>query len=101
MDMANSRVAKFDKNGRSQNLGFRRNGQGHSNAAFRIAADAEGKVYVAIEGTSAQVFDNKRDIQDRVLNVGAPWAVCVFTRTSTRTFTAFELKWHGNMENGE
>jgi DNA-binding beta-propeller fold protein YncE len=75
----NSRIAKFDKNGKF----VRSWGQtGTANGQFRqprsIAIDAQGLVYVADAGNRRiQVFDGDGNYKTRFLNVGTPRAICI------------------------
>jgi len=75
----NSRVAKFDKNGKF----VRSWGQtGTANGQFRqpraLAVDAQGLVYVADAGNRRiQVFDGDGNYKTRFLNVGTPRAICI------------------------
>jgi hypothetical protein len=75
----NSRVAKFDKNGK-----FVRSwgSTGTANGQFRqprsIAIDAQGLVYVADAGNRRiQVFDGDGNFKTAFLNVGTPRAICI------------------------
>jgi DNA-binding beta-propeller fold protein YncE len=75
----NSRIAKFDKNGKF----VRSWGQtGTANGQFRqpraIAIDAQGLVYVADAGNRRiQVFDGDGNFKTKFLNVGTPRAICI------------------------
>ena len=75
----NSRIAKFDKNGKF----VRSWGQtGTANGQFRqprsIAIDAQGLVYVADAGNRRiQVFDADGNFKTKFLNVGTPRAICI------------------------
>jgi DNA-binding beta-propeller fold protein YncE len=75
----NSRIAKFDKNGKF----VRSWGQtGTANGQFRqprsIAIDAQGLVYVADAGNRRiQVFDGDGNYKTRFMNVGTPRAICI------------------------
>ncbi len=102
----NSRVAKYDKNGRwVKSWGTPGSGQGQFNTPHSIAADAKGNIYVADRGNRRiQVFDPdgnfEREIkidapvpadaqvwmgakpvqgegQPGTMQSGAPWAVCI------------------------
>ena len=100
----NSRVAKFDKNGRwVKQWGDRGSAAGQFNTPHSIAADAKGNIYVADRGNSRiQVFDPdgtllrqiKIDVpappdvqpwlgpkpppgQTGTMGSGAPWAICI------------------------
>jgi len=99
----NSRVAKFDKNGRwVKQWGDRGTQEGQFNTPHSIAADAKGNIYVADRGNRRiQVFDPDGNFQ-RVITIdvpvppnvqpwmgrmptpdaatrqsGAPWAICI------------------------
>jgi DNA-binding beta-propeller fold protein YncE len=75
----NSRIAKFDKNGKF----VRSWGQtGTANGQFRqpraLAVDAQGLIYVADAGNRRiQVFDGDGNFKTRFLNVGTPRAICI------------------------
>ncbi|HWF11849.1 MAG TPA: peptidyl-alpha-hydroxyglycine alpha-amidating lyase family protein [Bryobacteraceae bacterium] len=102
----NSRVAKFDRNGRwVKSWGTPGNKQGEFNTPHSIASDAKGNIYVADRGNRRiQVFDSdggflremKIDVpvppdavtwmgakppqgpnQPGTMQSGAPWAVCI------------------------
>ena len=75
----NSRVAKYDKNGKwVKNWGSRGTGQGQFNIVHGIAIDAQGNVYVADEGNKrVQVFDTDGNFKTQFTNVGAPTALCI------------------------
>ncbi len=99
----NSRVAKYDKNGRwVKQWGDRGNKQGEFNTPHSIAADAKGNIYVADRGNRRiQVFDSDGKFEREITidvpvppNVvpwmgampsaeaaarqsGAPWAICI------------------------
>jgi hypothetical protein len=98
----NSRVAKFDKDGKFlKSWGSRGTEPGQFNTPHSIATDAQGNVYVGDRGNKRlQVFDNSGTFKAEFLNVGAPWAICVspgphqYLCSSNSNGTA-------NMENGE
>jgi DNA-binding beta-propeller fold protein YncE len=76
----NSRVVKYDKNGRyiTEVGGARGSAVGQLSTPHSIAVDANGIVYVGDRGNArVQVFDN--DLKPKAIydNVGNPWAVCV------------------------
>jgi hypothetical protein len=76
----NSRVVKYDKNGRyvTEAGGARGSAIGQLSTPHSIAVDAKGLVYVGDRGNArVQVFDN--DLKPKAVydNVGNPWAVCV------------------------
>ena len=75
----NSRVAKFDANGRFiTSWGSRGTAAGQFDTLHSIATDARGNVYVGDRGNRRiQVFDNNGAFVTQFLNVGAPWAICI------------------------
>ena len=75
----NSRVAKFDKNGKFiATWGSRGTASGQFNTLHSIATDAAGNVYVGDRGNRRiQVFDNNGTFKTQYLHVGAPWALCI------------------------
>jgi DNA-binding beta-propeller fold protein YncE len=75
----NSRIAKFDKNGKFiKSWGSTGLATGQFRTAHGIAVDAEGNVYVADSGNRRiQVFDSDGNFKTRFLNVGTPSAICM------------------------
>jgi DNA-binding beta-propeller fold protein YncE len=77
----NSRVVKYDKNGRFiSSVGTKGAERGQLNLPHTIAADAKGNIYVGDRSNSRiQVFDN--DLSPKAIydQVGAPWAICITT----------------------
>jgi outer membrane protein assembly factor BamB len=75
----NSRVVKFDKNGRfMKQVGTKGNEQGQLNLPHTMAMDANGNVYVGDRSNArVQVFDNDLNFKAIYDNVGNPWAVCI------------------------
>jgi DNA-binding beta-propeller fold protein YncE len=75
----NSRVAKFDKDGKFiKSWGSTGTAQGQFNSVRGIALDAQGNVYVADAGNKRiQVFDGDGNFKTQLANVGAPSAVCI------------------------
>jgi len=75
----NSRVVKFDKNGRFiKEAGTRGNGRGQLNLPHTMAMDANGNVYVGDRSNArVQVFDNDLNVKAIYDNIGNPWAVCI------------------------
>ena len=78
-----SRVAKYDKNGRFiKSMGTRGNGVNQFSTPHAIAADAQGNVYVADRGNSRiVVLDNDLNWKTTYEDVGAPWGICISQST--------------------
>jgi hypothetical protein len=75
----NSRVAKYDKNGKwVKNWGSRGTGQGQFAILHGIAIDAQNNVYIADEGNKRiQVFDTDGNFKSQITNIGSPTALCI------------------------
>jgi len=75
----NSRVAKFDKNGKFiTSWGSRGTENGQFNTVHGIALDAQGNVYVADTGNKRiQVFDGNGTFKTQIVNAGTPAAICI------------------------
>jgi hypothetical protein len=75
----NSRVVKYDRNGRFlATVGSRGSQIGQLNTPHTIAVDARGDVYAGDRGNSRiQVFDNNLNFKAIYDQVGAPWGVCI------------------------
>jgi len=75
----NSRVAKYDKNGRFiKSVGTFGNQPYQFNTPHSMASDAKGNIYVADRGNRRiQVFDTELVLRAIYDNVGTPWAVCI------------------------
>jgi hypothetical protein len=76
----NSRVVKYDKNGRfiAQYAGERGPGPNQLNTPHSITSDAKGNIYVADRGNQRIiVLNNDLTYKATYDNVGNPWAVCV------------------------
>jgi len=75
----NSRVVKYDKNGRFvASVGERGAAPSQLNTPHSITSDAQGNVYVGDRGNRrVQVFDNNLTLRAIYDNVGNPWAVCI------------------------
>jgi len=75
----NSRVVKYDKNGRFlKSVGTKGSAPGQLNLPHTMATDARGNVYVDDRSNSRlQVFDNDLEFKAIYDQVGAPWAVCI------------------------
>jgi hypothetical protein len=74
-----SRVAKYDKNGRFiKTAGVRGTQPGQLNLPHTLAADAQGNVYIGDRSNArVQVWDNDLNFKASYDQVGNPWAVCV------------------------
>ena len=77
--LGNSRIAKFDKNGKFvKSWGSRGAEKSQFNKISGIAIDAQGNVYVADAGNKRiQVFDGEGNFKTQIENVGAPAALCL------------------------
>lgn len=76
----NSRVVKYDRNGRFVKAvgDVRGSAPSQMSTPHSIAADAQGNIYVGDRGNArVQVFDNDLVLRAIYDNVGNPWAVCV------------------------
>ena len=75
----NSRVAKFDKNGKFiKSWGSRGLNPGQFNTLKGLALDTQGNVYAADAGNRRiQVFDGDGTFKTQFLNVGTPSAICI------------------------
>jgi len=76
----NSRIAKFDKDGRFiKTWGHRGKDPGQFNDPHSLAFDAKGNLYVADrENHRIQIFDGDGNFKSEISNVGArPNAICV------------------------
>jgi len=75
----NSRVAKFDKNGKFiKSWGQRGTEPGQFNLPHTIAVDAQNNVYVGDrENKRIQVFDSDGNFKTQITNAGAPYAICI------------------------
>jgi hypothetical protein len=98
----NSRVAKFDRNGRFLTTwGSRGTAPGQFNTVHSIATDAQGNVYVGDRGNRRiQVFDNDGGFKTQFINVGAPWALCITPGPHQYLYTS-NSNGTANMDNGE
>ena len=75
----NSRVVKYDKNGRFiASAGRKGSEPGKLNLPHSITSDAEGNIYVADRSNRRiEVFDKDLKFKAIYDQVGMPWAVCV------------------------
>jgi hypothetical protein len=98
----NSRIAKFDKNGRFlKSWGSRGTATGQFNTPHSIAVDAQGNVYVGDRGNKRiQIFDNDGNFKNEYTHVGAPWAVCITPGPHQYLYSS-NSNGTGSMDNGE
>jgi DNA-binding beta-propeller fold protein YncE len=75
----NSRIAKYDKNGRFiKQVGKRGSGPGEFTLLHAIAVDAQGNVYGGSRSDQRiVVFDNDLNYKTVYEHVGAPWSLCI------------------------
>jgi hypothetical protein len=75
----NSRVVKYDKNGRFlKSVGTRGPAPGQLNLPHTMATDAKGNIYIGDRSNNRiQVFDNNLEFKAIYDQVGAPWAICI------------------------
>ena len=75
----NSRIAKYDKNGRFiKQVGSRGSGPGQFTLLHAIAVDAQGNVYGGSRSDQRiVVFDNDLNYKTTFDHVGAPWSLCI------------------------
>ena len=76
----NSRVVKYDKNGRFlASFGTTRGSSPQQlNTPHSITSDAQGNIYVGDRGNArVQVLDNNLQLKASYDSVGNPWAVCI------------------------
>jgi DNA-binding beta-propeller fold protein YncE len=98
----NSRVAKFDKDGKYiKSWGSRGTQPGQFHTVHSIATDAKGNVYVGDrENRRIQVFDNDGNFKSMYINVGAPWAICI-TPGQHQYLYSSNSNGTADMDNGE
>ncbi len=98
----NSRIAKFDRNGRYiKSWGSRGSAPGQFNIVHTMAIDAQGNVYVGDRSNNRiQVFDGEGTFKAQYLNVGAPSAICI-TPGPQQYLYASNSNPSTSMENGE
>jgi hypothetical protein len=77
--LGNSRVGKFDKNGKfMKSWGSTGAGQGQFNMVHSIVIDAQNNVYVADAGNKRiQVFDGEGTFKSQIEGIGSPAALCI------------------------
>ncbi len=85
-----SRIVKFDKNGRFlKAMGTRGNGTNQFSTPHAISVDANGMVYVADRGNSRiVVLDNDLNWKSVYDTTGAPWAVCISSGAHQYLYTS-------------
>src|SRR5262249_28704746 len=98
----NSRIAKFDKNGRFlKSWGSRGTEPGQFNIPHTIAIDGQNNVYVGDrENKRIQVFDGEGNFKTQYTNVGAPYAICITPGPRQFLYTSNSNPSTG-MDNGE
>jgi len=98
----NSRVAKFDKNGKFlKSWGQKGTGPGQFDLLHSIAVDAQGNVYVGDRNNKRiQVFDNDGTFKTQYTNVGAPYGICITSGPHQYLFTSNSNP-STSMDNGE
>ncbi len=74
-----SRVVKYDKNGRFiKSAGTRGNQPGQLNLPHTMATDANGNVYIGDRSNArVQVWDNDLNFKTIYDTVGSPWTICI------------------------
>jgi DNA-binding beta-propeller fold protein YncE len=98
----NSRIAKFDRNGKYlKSWGSRGSGPGQFNVPHTIAVDAQGLVYVGDRANNRiQVFDGEGTFKTQFVNVGSPAAICI-TPGPRQFLYASNSNPSDSMDNGE
>jgi DNA-binding beta-propeller fold protein YncE len=98
----NSRIAKFDSNGKYlKSWGSRGSGPGQFNIPHTIAIDAQGLIYVGDRANNRiQVFDGEGMFKTQFVNVGAPSAICI-TPGPKQFLYASNSNPSTSMDNGE
>jgi hypothetical protein len=98
----NSRIAKFDKNGKFiKSWGSRGTEPGQFNIPHTIAIDAQNNVYVGDrENKRIQVFDPDGNFKTQYTNAGAPYAICITPGLRQFLYTSNSNPSTG-MDNGE
>jgi outer membrane protein assembly factor BamB len=98
----NSRIAKFDKNGKFiKSWGQRGTEPGQFNIPHTIAIDAQNNIYVGDrENKRIQVFDTDGNFKTAYTNAGAPYAICITPGPRQFLFTSNSNP-STTMDNGE
>jgi hypothetical protein len=86
----NSRVQKFDKNGKfTKSWGRRGTGPGEFHLPHAIITDSKGLVYVGDrENARIQIFDADGNYLKEWNNVGKPWAMCLTNEANQTMYVA-------------
>ncbi len=98
----NSRVAKFDKNGRYvKSWGSKGTAPGQFDLLHTIAIDARDNVYVGDRNNKRiQVFDTEGNFKTAFTNAGAPYAICITPGPTQYLYTSNSNP-STSMDNGE
>jgi hypothetical protein len=98
----NSRIAKFDSNGRFlKSWGSRGTQPGQFNLPHTIAIDGQNNIYVGDrDNKRIQVFDTEGNFKTQYTNVGAPYAICITPGPRQFLYTSNSNPSTG-MDNGE
>ena len=98
----NSRVAKFDKNGKFiKSWGSKGTAPGQFNLLHAIAVDAQNNVYVGDrDNKRIQVFDSDGNFKTQFTNVGSPYAICITLGSPQYLYTSNSNP-STSMDNGE
>jgi DNA-binding beta-propeller fold protein YncE len=98
----NSRIAKFDRNGKFlKSWGSRGKAPGQLNTPHSIAVDAQDNIYVGDrENSRIQVFDTEGNVKRQIANVGKPYAICISVGPHQYLYTS-NSNGTTSMDNGE
>jgi hypothetical protein len=98
----NSRVAKFDRNGRFiKSWGTKGGEPGQFNTLHTIAVDASGNIYVGDrDNHRIQVFDNDGNFKTQYTNAGSPYGICISQGSHQYLYTSNSNP-PTTMDNGE
>jgi hypothetical protein len=100
--LGNSRIAKFDKNGRFlKTWGSKGSEPGQFDMLQSLATDAQGNLYAADRGNKRiQVFNSNGDAKMQISNIGAPWAICISPGSHPYLYSSNSNETN-SMDNGE